>query len=136
VTSRDTALDADLTISQSEVRALQLAKGAIRAGIDTLLAEHGLDAKHVDEISIAGAFGSHLAVESALRIGLLPPVPRDRIHQIGNAAGNGACLMLLSENERRAGVELSASIRYRELARQEGFLRLFARSQWFPMELE
>jgi uncharacterized 2Fe-2S/4Fe-4S cluster protein (DUF4445 family) len=92
-----TALGADLTISQTEVRAIQLAKGAIRAGIDTLLAEHGIDPGQIDRILIAGAFGSHIDVDSALRIGLLPPVSRDRIRQIGNAAGSGAGLMLLSE---------------------------------------
>ena len=83
-----TALGADLTISQTEVRAIQLAKGAIRAGIDTLLAERGIDPGRIDRILIAGAFGSHIDVDSALRIGLLPPVSRDRIRQIGNAAGS------------------------------------------------
>lgn len=134
VEASGTALGEDLTISQTEIRAIQLAKGAIRAGIDTLLAEHGIEASQVEEVLIAGAFGSHIHVESALRIGLLPPVSRERIRQIGNAAGTGAGLMLLSGEERRAAIELSTAIGYRELARQDGFLRRFARSQWFPTE--
>jgi uncharacterized 2Fe-2S/4Fe-4S cluster protein (DUF4445 family) len=130
-----TALGADLTISQTEVRAIQLAKGAIRAGIDTLLAEHGIDPGQIDRILIAGAFGSHIDVDSALRIGLLPPVSRDRIRQIGNAAGSGAGLMLLSEEKRQTAARLSRAIGYRELAREAGFLRRFARSQWFPEDV-
>ncbi|HVP19725.1 MAG TPA: ASKHA domain-containing protein [Spirochaetia bacterium] len=132
----DTALGVDLTISQTEIRAIQLAKGAIRAGIDTLLAEQGIDPERIDEVSIAGAFGGHIDVQSVLAIGLLPPVPRDRIRQIGNAAGVGAGLILVSEEERRAAAELSVAIGYRELARQEGFLHRFARSQWLPRETE
>ena len=130
-----TALGADLTISQTEVRAIQLAKGAIRAGIDTLLAERGIDPGQIDRILIAGAFGSHIDVDSALRIGLLPPVSRDRIRQVGNAAGSGAGLMLLSEEKRQTAAGLSRAIGYRELAREAGFLRRFARSQWFPEDV-
>jgi uncharacterized 2Fe-2S/4Fe-4S cluster protein (DUF4445 family) len=130
----DTALGVDLTISQSEIRALQLAKGAIRAGIETLLAVHGLDAGRLDEIVIAGTFGTHLHVGSAVEIGLLPRIPLDRIHQVGNAAGVGAAMMLLSEDEREAGVELCRSITHVELSQQEGFRRRFAHAQWFPEE--
>ena len=129
-----TALGADLTVSQMEIRALQLAKGAIRAGIETLLAIHGLESDRIDEIAIAGTFGAHLHVESAVDVGLLPRIPVERIRQIGNAAGAGAALMLLSEDERREAGELSRSIAHVELSRQQGFRRRFARAQWFPEE--
>ena len=131
VPARATGLGADLTISQSDVRAIQLAKGAIRAGIETLLSEHGLDHGALDEIVIAGAFGSALRVESALAIGLLPPLPIDRIRQVGNAAGAGAALMLLSVDERHEAELLSKQIRYMELAGNRRFTRLFAEAQWF-----
>src|SRR5208283_4112243 len=114
----------------------QLAKGAIRAGIDTLLADRGLAADRIDEVLVAGAFGSHLSVESMLAIGLLPPVPADRVRRIGNAAGTGAGMVLLSDRERRAADDLAASIRYMELSRQPGFMKRFARSQWFPEEAQ
>ena len=129
-----TSLGADLTISQTEIRALQLAKGAIRAGIETLLDLHGLEAGQLDEILVAGTFGNHLHVESAVEIGLLPGVPLERIRQIGNAAGLGAGLMLLSEDERAAADELSRAITHVELSQQQGFRRRFAYAQWFPEE--
>jgi uncharacterized 2Fe-2S/4Fe-4S cluster protein (DUF4445 family) len=134
VPSGQTALGEDLTISQTEIRAIQLAKGAIRAGIDTLLAGQGIPTERVEEIFVAGAFGSHLSVASMLDIGLLPPVPAERVRRIGNAAGTGAAMMLCSQRERRAAEALSERIEYIELARQPGFMKRFARSQWFPEE--
>jgi uncharacterized 2Fe-2S/4Fe-4S cluster protein (DUF4445 family) len=130
----DTTLGADLTISQAEIRALQLAKGAIRAGMDTLLALHGLDADRVEEIVIAGTFGTHLHVQSAVELGLLPRIPFDRIRQVGNAAGVGAAMMLLSGEERAAADRLSRSITHVELSQQKDFRRRFAFAQWFPEE--
>ncbi|MBC8448701.1 MAG: DUF4445 domain-containing protein [Chloroflexi bacterium] len=132
VPSARTELGVALTISQTDVRAIQLAKGAIRAGAETLLGKHGLRPDQVDEILVAGAFGSHIDIASALQIGLFPPLPAGRIRQIGNAAGIGAAVMLLSTAERRAAEELSQRIRYVELATDRGFTRLFARSQHFP----
>jgi uncharacterized 2Fe-2S/4Fe-4S cluster protein (DUF4445 family) len=129
-----TALGAELTISQGEIRALQLAKGAISAGIETLLALAGLQVGQLEEILIAGTFGNHLHIPSAVAIGLLPRVPRERIRQIGNAAGLGAGLMLLSMEERAAADQLSRSITHVELSLQEGFRRRFAHAQWFPEE--
>jgi uncharacterized 2Fe-2S/4Fe-4S cluster protein (DUF4445 family) len=132
--ANETALEADLTISQSEIRAIQLAKGAVRAGIETLLAKQGLKPEGIEEIVVAGAFGSHLSVDSMLAIGLLPPVSADRVRRIGNAAGTGAGMMLLSASERGSAAELAARIGYVELSLQPGFMRRFAHSQWFPEE--
>jgi uncharacterized 2Fe-2S/4Fe-4S cluster protein (DUF4445 family) len=129
-----TALGEDITISQAEVRSLQLAKGAIRAGMDTLLALNGLEPESVEEILVAGTFGNHLGVESSVEIGLLPRIPRERIRQVGNTAGVGAGLMLLSTVEREAAAALARSIGHVELSQQQGFRRRFARSQWFPEE--
>jgi uncharacterized 2Fe-2S/4Fe-4S cluster protein (DUF4445 family) len=131
VPAQATGLGTDLTISQTDVRAIQLAKGAIRGGIETLLSEHGLTSDALDEIVIAGAFGSHLRTESAVAIGLLPPVPADRIRQVGNAAGAGAALMLLCEGERSEADKLSEHIRYIELAANRRFTRQFADAQRF-----
>ena len=129
-----TGLGEDLTISQHDVRAIQLAKGAIRGGIATLLAEHGLTVDDLDELLVAGAFGNHIEVESAQAIGLYPAIPRERIRQIGNAAGTGAGLMLLSLAERQDAEELSEQIHYLELARHKRFIRLFAEGQRFPVQ--
>jgi uncharacterized 2Fe-2S/4Fe-4S cluster protein (DUF4445 family) len=132
VPGAETSFGADLTISQSEVRSLQLAKGAIRAGIETLLAIHGLSDGQLEEIVVAGTFGNHLQIESAVEIGLFPDLPAGCIRQVGNAAGAGAGLMLLSQDERRESDLLSRSISYVELGREAGFMRRFAECQWFP----
>ena len=128
-----TGLGEDLTISQHDVRAIQLAKGAIRGGMATLLAEHGLVESDLDEMLVAGAFGNHIGIDAAQAIGLYPAIPRERIRQIGNAAGTGAGLMLLSMEERREAEALSAQINYLELARHKRFTRLFAEGQRFPV---
>jgi uncharacterized 2Fe-2S/4Fe-4S cluster protein (DUF4445 family) len=133
VPAEATGLGEDLTISQHDVRAIQLAKGAIRGGMATLLAEHGLTVHDLDELLVAGAFGNHIEIESAQAIGLYPMIPRERIRQIGNAAGTGAGLMLLSTVERQAAEDLSEQINYLELARHKRFARLFAEGQRFPM---
>jgi uncharacterized 2Fe-2S/4Fe-4S cluster protein (DUF4445 family) len=86
----------EVTFTQKDVEQLQLAKGAIRTGIEVLLSRNGLVKDHIDEIILAGAFGTYLDVNSALAIGLLPDIPRDKIHQVGNAAGMGAKLALIS----------------------------------------
>jgi uncharacterized 2Fe-2S/4Fe-4S cluster protein (DUF4445 family) len=132
VAAGKTALGGDLTISQSEVRSLQLAKGAIRAGIETLCALQGVESGQLEEIVVAGTFGNQLQIDSAVEIGLFPRLPAGAIRQVGNAAGTGAALMLLSVDERRESDALSASIRYVELGREAGFMRRFAECQWFP----
>jgi uncharacterized 2Fe-2S/4Fe-4S cluster protein (DUF4445 family) len=123
-----------LTISQAEIRSVLLAKGAIRAGIDILLASRGIEASEVDEILVAGSFGNHLDIESAVAIGLFPSIGLDRFRQIGNAAGAGAGLILLSGRERRAAEGMSGAIAHVELSLQENFRRRFAEAQWFPEE--
>lgn len=128
-----TALGEDLTISQHDVRAIQLAKGAIRGGMATLLAEHGLAESDLDEVLVAGAFGNHIGIEAAQAIGLYPAIPRERIRTIGNAAGAGAGLLLLSTDERREAEALASQINYLELARHKRFTRLFAEGQRFPV---
>ena len=135
VPADQTALGTDLTISQKDVREIQAAKGAIRGGIDTLLAEHDLQPEDIAELLVAGAFGNHISVASAVGIGLFPPVCGARIRQIGNAAGTGAGLMLLSATERAAAEEISDRINYMELAVHPRFTRLFVDSQRFPADV-
>jgi len=114
-----------VVITQKDVRELQLAKGAIRAGIDILLKENGLLAEAVNEIIVAGAFGSYLDISSAVCIGMLPKIPLDRFRQIGNAAGMGAKAVLMSETKRKRAQSLAQEIQYVELAGDTGFQRIF-----------
>jgi len=130
-----TSLGSELCITQTEIRSVLLAKGAIRAGIDILLGLHGIGPAQVDELLVAGSFGNHIDIRSALAIGLFPRLPSDRIRQVGNAAGTGAALMLLSEKERDRAEKMAARIAHVELSLQGGFNRSFAASQWFPEEI-
>lgn len=102
-----------------------MAKGAIRAGIDILLKENGLLPEAVNEIIVAGAFGSYLDISSAVCIGMLPKIPLDRFRQVGNAAGVGAKAVLVSKTKRKKAQSLAREIRYVEMAGDTGFQRIF-----------
>ena len=104
-----------VTISQQDIDQILLAKGAIRAGIDVLMDHLQVRAEDIAEIVIAGAFGSYLLPEHAIGIGMLPDVPLDRIKAIGNAAGAGARMMLISTGERAKAEALADQIEYLEL---------------------
>ncbi len=119
-----------ITVTQHDIRELQLAKGAIRCGIETLLQEAGITAGDLDQVIIAGAFGTYIDVESAIAIGLLPNLPVDRIVQVGNAAGTGARLALISYPLRQQAQELARKVRYLELARAPHFMRNFAEAMY------
>ncbi len=117
-----------IVFTQQDVRQVQLAKGAMRTGIDLLLAEGGRKAEEIDSVIIAGAFGSYIDVSSAIAIGLFPGLPLDRFHQVGNAAGVGARLALVSRSQREAAQALASRIRYLELAAHPLFSATFAQA--------
>lgn len=119
-----------LTVTQRDVRELQLAKGAIRTGIEALLQNAGRPAEELEQVIIAGAFGSYVDVSSAITIGMLPRLPLERYVQVGNAAGTGARLCLLSAAKRAEVQAIARRVSYIELARVPGFQRLFARSMY------
>ena len=121
---------AEVTFTQKDVRELQLAKGAIRTGVDALLESQQITIQDVDQVLIAGAFGSYIDVESAIRVGMLPALPLERVEQVGNAAGMGAKLALISMTQRRLAQEFAARVRYIELAAQPNFSQLFAQSMY------
>ncbi len=115
-------------LTGGDIRQLQLAKGAIRAGIEILLGKEQIRADELAHIYIAGSFGSFIRKESAVEIGLLPRIPLEKISHIGNCAGTGASMALLSgqiikEMERDAEL-----IRHVELAEEEGFQACFLES--------
>jgi uncharacterized 2Fe-2S/4Fe-4S cluster protein (DUF4445 family) len=116
----------DITISQKDVRELQAAKTAIRLGIQALLEDAGIVEIDIDRVIIAGAFGTFIDVQSAIGIGMLPPLPLERFQQVGNAAGTGARLALISQDKRRAALEIAAKDGYIELACIPDFNEKFA----------
>lgn len=113
-------------LTQQDIRELQLAKAAIRAGIKLLQKKIGLEDDRLKQILLAGAFGNYIRRESALRIGLLPAVPLERIHFVGNAASSGAQMLLLSSQARTQAKELARKIEYIEIAHQPDFQTVFA----------
>jgi len=105
-----------LTLTGADVRHVQLAKGSIHAAIQTLIRAAGTTDDELSEILLAGAFGNYIKVESAIRIGLIPPVPKQRVRSVGNAAGAGARLALLCEHEMEQANELARKTEHLELA--------------------
>lgn len=114
-----------IVFTQKDVRQIQLAKGAIRAGAQVLLNTAGLQTTDIDQILLAGAFGNYINPKSALTIGLLPAVDIDQIFQVGNTAGAGAKMLLLSSQQRDVAEEIARSANYIELASNPEFADLF-----------
>lgn len=115
----------DLLVTRQDVNEIQLAKGAIRAGVDVLLAEAGLTHDDLGAFIVAGAFGTYLDLKSATRIGMFPPIPLDRFKQVGNAAGSGARQMLISRDQRRVAESLVDRVTYVELTAHASFTDIY-----------
>ena len=127
----ESGVEQDVTLTQKDIVAVQLAKAAIRAGSELLLSSAGVEYADLEKVVIAGAFGSSLNLKSAISLGLLPAANPKIFHNIGNAAGAGARLMLLSGKERRLAEEISTKVRYIELAANSKFASEFARALEF-----
>lgn len=123
--AQDTSTGEDIVLTQKDIRELQLAKGAMRAGVQILMTEMGITQEQLDRVMLAGAFGNYIKKESALGIGLLPPVPIERISAIGNAAGDGAKMALLSTVERARATELADHAEHLELSTRKDFQEEF-----------
>ncbi|HIS40731.1 MAG TPA: DUF4445 domain-containing protein [Candidatus Aphodovivens avistercoris] len=123
--------DGAVALTQKDVRALQLAKAAVAAGIATLLEAAGADAAQVDEFCIAGAFGAHMRPEAAAAIGLFPAALLPKVRMAGNCAGAGACAALLSTQARERMAALGRDARYIELSLDEGFSEAYVDAMEF-----
>ena len=119
-------------LSQRDVRELQFAKAAIATGWRLLIEEVGLAAADIQQVLLAGSFGSYLAPASAVRIGLVPDIPTLRIVSAGNVAGEGAKMALLSVRERVAARALLEEVRYVELSDRPDFNDRFVDQLGFP----
>ena len=119
-------------LTQRDVRELQFAKGSIATGIKVLMDILGVSPGDVDEVFLGGSFGSYLNPESAKIIGLVPPVDVDRIIAVGNSAGEGAKIALLSYRERQVAFELPSRIEYVELSGRSDFNDSFISVLGFP----
>ncbi|MBU1055397.1 MAG: DUF4445 domain-containing protein [Proteobacteria bacterium] len=114
-----------IVITQSDIRELQLAKAAIRTGIQLLLEAKGCGEEDITQVIIAGAFGSYINIESAVAVGLLPLLPYERFKQVGNAAGIGAKMALISSRKRLEAQTLAQRAHYVELSTVPAFMQTF-----------
>ena len=124
----------DIVVTRGDINEIMLAKGAIRTGIEVLLAHTGTRADQVSRWVIAGAFGTYLDLASAVAIGMFPNQPLERFHQVGNAAGVGARQMLLSRRRRAEAAALAAAVEYIELTVYPGFTDLYVGSMYLGDE--
>ncbi len=129
---RAAQLAPDVLFTQDDVRAVQLAKAAIRTAVDLLLDEAALDAGNIERFIIAGAFGAYVDVDSAIVIGMFPDLPRHRYDQVGNAAGVGVSMMLTSGAARRRAAGIASGSRYIELSTRGDFQKRFLHNIGFP----
>jgi uncharacterized 2Fe-2S/4Fe-4S cluster protein (DUF4445 family) len=125
-------LHKDVVLAQRDVRALQFAKAAIATGWQLLLAELGIDLSEVQQVLLAGSFGSYLSPASAIRIGLVPKVSVLRVVSAGNVAGEGAKMALLSLRERAGAATLLEEVEYVELSDRSDFNDRFVDLLAFP----
>ena len=126
-------LTEDVFLSQRDVRELQFAKAAIATGWALLAEEFGIEDKDIQQVLLAGSFGSYLSPASAVKIGLVPKISVLRIVSAGNVAGEGAKMALLSTQERHGAMTLLDEIKYVELSDREDFNDKFVERLAFPV---
>ncbi|WP_456474603.1 ASKHA domain-containing protein, partial [Candidatus Pyrohabitans sp.] len=128
--AEETAIGKDITVTQSDVRAVQLAKGALYTGCKTLMKHYGISS--VDKVVLAGAFGSYIDKEASMVIGMFPDCNLDRVVAVGNAAGDGARVALLNRRKREEANLVARRIKYIELTVDKDFQTEFMQAMYFP----
>ncbi|MCY7302103.1 MAG: ASKHA domain-containing protein [Thermoleophilia bacterium] len=126
-------IDNAVYLSQRDVRELQFAKASIATGWSLLVEELGIDISEIQQVLLAGSFGSYLSPASAVRIGLVPRLALPRIVSAGNVAGEGAKMALLSVQERHAATAMFDEVEYVELSDREDFNDRFVEELAFPV---
>ena len=120
-----------IELIQKDIREIQLAKGAIAAGVEILLDIAGKKTEDIKNVYLAGAFGNYIDIENAVRISILPDVPKERVRPIGNSAGAGACLMLKEPGLWETAAGLINKAEHIELASHKDFQDIFIRNLSF-----
>jgi uncharacterized 2Fe-2S/4Fe-4S cluster protein (DUF4445 family) len=131
VQAENTGHGRDIIVNRKDVNEIQLAKSAIRTGTELLLHDAGIGDDDIDEFIIAGAFGTYLDLESAIRVGMFPNLPRERFKQVGNAAGAGARQMLVLTERRRMAEDIALRVNYVELTTHPKFTETFIKQLMF-----
>ncbi len=123
--------DEPIVLTQQDIREVQLAKGAILAGIKTLMKTLDITTESINSILLAGAFGNYINKQSALRIGLFPQVPIEKIISVGNAAGTGSSMALLSDTEKEIAIQLAKTTEHIELSMNMDFQEFYISAMSF-----
>jgi uncharacterized 2Fe-2S/4Fe-4S cluster protein (DUF4445 family) len=126
----ETSVGQDIVVNQQDVRAIQLAKGALYSGCLIMMRKLGVAG--FDRLAIAGAFGSHIDKEEAMVIGMIPDCDLKKVEYIGNAAGDGARIALLNTDMRKEANDVARRVEYVELALEEDFNDRFGEAMQFP----
>ena len=128
--AKETSIDEDIVIRQDDLRAIQLAKGAMYAGAKIMMRTYG--AEKLDKVILAGAFGSYIDKTSASILGLFPDCDLQNVYAVGNAAGDGARMALLNTDKRKEANEWARKVEYLELTLEKDFDKVFAQAMWLP----
>ena len=126
----ETSINQDITVTQSDVRALQLAKGALYTGAKLMMQK--MDVTKLDRVELAGAFGSHIDREASLTLGMFPDVPIDKVVVVGNAAGDGARMALLNKGKRTEADQRARWVNFVEIATEPAFEKEFMMAMHIP----
>ncbi len=132
VWANQSGIGADIVINEVDIENLLRTKGAIYAGFSVLVQSVGLELADVEQVFIAGAFGQYINVEKAIQIGLLPDMPWDRFHYLGNTSVLGAFYSLVSRPMRREVIELANKMTYLELSADNSFYDQFMSALFLP----
>jgi uncharacterized 2Fe-2S/4Fe-4S cluster protein (DUF4445 family) len=127
----ETSIGKDITITQSDIRQIQMAKAAFYSGMRLILKQLG-DNLEINQVYLAGAFGNYINANNAKFIGMIPDIVDSKIYQIGNAAGVGAQYCLMNKNLRKKAEQLLKKIQYIEIAIKEEFQKEYAEAMYFP----
>jgi uncharacterized 2Fe-2S/4Fe-4S cluster protein (DUF4445 family) len=128
----EAATETDIVINEADIDNLKRAKAAIYSACAILVKHMDLDFEAVKKIYIAGGFGTSLDVEKAIKIGILPDLPRERFKFIGNSSLAGAREMLLSHEAQKCADELAGKITYFELSVDAGYMDQYMAALFFP----
>jgi uncharacterized 2Fe-2S/4Fe-4S cluster protein (DUF4445 family) len=128
--AEETVIDRDIVVTGHDVRAIQLAKGAMYTGVKLMLKRMGIDKP--DKVVLAGAFGSFIDKKKAMALGMFPDCELSRVYAVGNAAGDGARMALLSRKKRLEAQEMVQRVEYLELSANDDFEYEFVRAIHVP----
>jgi uncharacterized 2Fe-2S/4Fe-4S cluster protein (DUF4445 family) len=126
----ETSIEKEITITQADVRNVQLAKGALYTGAKLMMKRLGIE--KLDKVVLAGAFGSYINKEKAMILGMFPDCDLANVYAVGNAAGDGARIALLNREKRKEAEEIARKVEYIELTIEADFQREFIEALEFP----